>query len=63
MGRNAKASAGYSMPRAARKTKGVQVMLSPEDLAAADALALSWGCSRSAAVVRLIRAAADSGLH
>ena len=51
------------MPRAARKTKGVQIMLSPEDLAAADALALSWGCSRSAAVVRLIRAAADSGLH
>ena len=63
MGRNAKASPGYSMPRAARKTKGVQVMLAPADLAAVDALAALWGCSRSSAVVRLIRAAADSGLH
>lgn len=61
MGRNAKTSAGYSMPRAARRTKGVQVMLSPKDLAAVEELAASWGCSRSAAVVRLIRAAADSG--
>ena len=54
MGRNKKGTPGYSMPRGARKTKGVEVMLTDERRAKLEALAEAWSCSKSEVVSRLL---------
>lgn len=59
MGDNKKGTRGYSMPRAERGNKGVEVMLPPDALEKIDRMARAWTCPRSVAIVRLIREAEE----
>lgn len=54
MSRNAKGTPGWSLSRAARKTKGVEVMLTDERRAKLEALAEAWSCTKSEVVSRLL---------
>lgn len=59
MGDNKKGTKGYSMPRAERINKGIQIMLPPDALEKIDRMARAWTCPRSVAIVRLIREAKE----